>query len=184
MSIMGVDYSLSSPALCVFHGKGDWTVDDCTFYYFAKKNQLVFDKNFQASLYPKDYNGDTERFDLLSDWAMDVVKGREVKRACIEGYAFGAVGRVFNIAENCGILKHKLMKAKVPFTTPAPSEIKKFASGKGNCNKEVMYESFQAETGWDLRKRMFCEKGWNPISDVVDAYYLAKFEYERMKKCS
>lgn len=184
MAIVGIDYSLSSPALCVFHGTGDWTVDDCRFYYFAKKKNIIFDKNFEGSLYPDNYSSDTERFDKLSDWSMKSIAKHGVTHASIEGYAFGAVGRVFNIAENCGILKHKLMKAKIPFTTPAPSEIKKFASGKGNCNKEVMYDSFYAETGWDLRKRLYQEKGWNPISDIVDAYYLAKFEYERLKSCS
>lgn len=42
-----------------------------------------------------------------------------------------------------------------------------------------MYESFIAETGVDIRARLdiISTKNWNPISDIIDAYYIAKYGF-------
>ncbi len=97
----------------------------------------------------------------------------------LEGYAMGAKGQVFNIGENTGILKHYIQVIEGwELTTYAPSAVKKFATEKGNANKEKMYEHFIKETGLDLEKifgfDINPEKINGPISDVVDAYYIAK----------
>jgi hypothetical protein len=61
----------------------------------------------------------------------------------------------------------------------APSAIKKFATGKGNAKKEDMYASFVEETGVDLSiilDQSVDPKVNSPISDIVDAYYIAKLQ--------
>ena len=62
----------------------------------------------------------------------------------------------------------------------APSTIKKFATGKGNANKELMYEAFVEETGDDLAKLFEFDpyKGQSPVSDIIDSYYIAKYRNE------
>jgi len=40
-----------------------------------------------------------------------------------------------------------------------------------------MLESFNEETGVDIRAKLDIIKGYNPISDIVDSYYIAKFGF-------
>jgi Holliday junction resolvasome RuvABC endonuclease subunit len=81
---------------------------------------------------------------------------------------------VFNLAENMGILKHKLYKAAIPVTIIEPSRAKKIATGKGNADKEAMYEAFMKETGVDLIKKFGQLKLTNPVTDIVDSYFILK----------
>ena len=101
----------------------------------------------------------------------------------LEDYSFGSKGRVFHIAENTGLLKHKLFKAGIPFIVVAPTTVKKFATGKGNANKEKMYECFTEQTGVDLRKQLDTTVE-HPISDIIDAFYIAKYGYTELIKQS
>ena len=104
----------------------------------------------------------------------------------LEGYAFAtsAQAGVRSIAENTGLLKHKMWKNKIPFKTYPPTVIKKFATGKGNSNKELMYEAFVDEllTPIDLKELLTpkAKKVISPISDIVDSYFITKCGEEGM----
>lgn len=178
MVIAGVDYSLTSPAICV-HDGDEWSYENCKFYYLVDKEKLleVEDEKYVPTLYP-DYASDPERFHNLSEWSMGNILGGPSNRVAIEGYAFGAVGRVFQIAENGGLLKHKLWQNNIPVDQFPPTMIKKFATGKGNANKEAMIEAFEKENNVDIREKCgITNRQWNPISDIVDAYYIAKYGF-------
>jgi len=88
---------------------------------------------------------------------------------------------IFQIAENCGILKHVLLSKKLKYVTVPPSIVKKFATDKGNANKELMYEQFCKDTKTDLMKMMDMQTLSNPVTDIVDAYYIARCGYESIK---
>ena len=45
-----------------------------------------------------------------------------------------------------------------------------------------MYEFFSKETKTDLKKIFDTQKVGNPISDIVDSYYIAKIGYESSQK--
>ena len=180
MIIAGIDYSLTSPSICVHEGD-KWSHENCKFYYLSpKKKWLVFSGQFFGTEYEK-FDSDTHRYDNLSRWSLDIIAGNKVEQCFIEGYAFGAVGRVFQIAENAGLLKYKLWKDGIPTSVYAPSEIKKHATGKGNANKERLYECFTQETAIDIRKTLDItnQNIWNPVSDIVDAYYIAKLGFHK-----
>ena len=87
---------------------------------------------------------------------------------------------VFNIGENTGILKQKLRSSGFRYTTIPPTVIKKEATGKGNANKELMYETFLAETNVDLQSQLTpnSTKIVNPVSDIVDSYYICKTGFQ------
>jgi Holliday junction resolvasome RuvABC endonuclease subunit len=181
MIIAGIDYSLTSPSVCVHEGK-EWSVKNCKFYYITpKKKWIVHAGQFFGKEYEK-FDTDSHRYDNLSKWSLDILNSSKVSNCFIEGYAFGAVGRVFQIAENTGLLKYKLWKDSIPFQVFAPSEIKKHATGKGNANKQRMHECFVEETSVDIRKTLdiMNENIWNPVSDIVDAYYIAKLGFHKM----
>ena len=74
-------------------------------------------------------------------------------------------------------LKLKLQRVAPTVSVFAPSEIKKFATGKGNANKMLMYEAFLEETGDDLALLFGIDtyNGESPVSDIVDSYYIAKY---------
>lgn len=178
MIIAGIDYSLTSPAICIHEGE-EWSYSNCIFYYLVNNEKHLEreDKKYVPTLYPT-YREDIERFHLLSEWAMGNILTSRVRDVALEGYAFGAVGRVFQIAENGGLLKFKLWEANIPITNFPPTMIKKFATDKGNANKEMMVEAFEKETGVDIREKCgIINKQWNPISDIVDSYYIAKYGF-------
>lgn len=181
MIVAGIDYSLTSPSLCV-HDGDTWDSKNCKFFYVSpKKKHIVYSGQFFGTEYEK-FDSDAHRYDNLSRWSLDIITENKVSKCFIEGYAFGAVGRVFQIAENTGLLKYKMWKNNIPFDVFAPSEIKKHASGKGNANKEKMYEAFVAETGVDIRKTLdiMNHNVWNPISDIADAYFIAKLGFHKL----
>ena len=70
------------------------------------------------------------------------------------------------------------MEMNLKYETVVPSVVKKGATGKGNADKDKMYEAFVKETKIDLKKIFDTDKVGNPISDIVDSYYIQKVGYE------
>jgi Holliday junction resolvasome RuvABC endonuclease subunit len=97
-------------------------------------------------------------------------------RVALEGYAYNATGRVFNIAENTGVLKYKLYQASIPVYVIEPTVVKKLATGKGNADKQMMFDSFFEETKLDLHNMITPNKTnvGSPVTDIVDSYYICK----------
>ena len=188
MRIAGIDYSLTSPAICVWKSTDDddgfFNFDDCALYYLEIPKRRGPTPhgilNIHANPYPE-WETEEERHELLSKWTMSIITGCEV---FIEGYAFATSGtsHVRSIAENTGLLKHKMYKVKQSFTSVPPTVIKKYATGKGNANKEVMYEAFVDDllTPTDLKERLTpkATKVKNPVSDLVDSYFICKYGWE------
>ena len=73
------------------------------------------------------------------------------------------------------------MSPTMLYDTIVPSVVKKYASGKGNEDKQLMYDSFKEHTKQDLMKMFDMEKLNNPVTDIVDSYYIAKVGYENSK---
>jgi len=188
MSILGIDLSLTSPSLCIYDNiLGQFGIDTTRFYYLTDVKKSITDsKHFYGTQYPF-FTSDEHRYHVISTWVLDKIYRHNVKQIFIEGYAFNAVGRVFQIAENTGILKYKLWDTLgINAITVPPTVIKKFATGKGNANKEAMQNSFITETGINIKQLLkLTDKQWNPSSDIIDSYYVCKYgalEYGTEKK--
>jgi len=185
-TIVGIDYSLTSPAVCVTQ---DFKFENSYFYYLTSKKKYIGNmrKNIIGCEH-KLWTDPIERFTQISDWVIDLLTHITPAtpidltgpyKIFIEGYSFGSKGQaVFQIAENCGILKYRLQEKKYPYETVVPSVVKKGASGKGNADKQLMYESFTKHTGVDLLETFEAEKLNNPVTDIIDSYYIAKVGYE------
>lgn len=200
MLLAGIDYSLTSPAVCLFDGEiGEWSVDRCEFHFLSKtkkyseidefvkpKNKRGYRVRVTGSPYPAEYEGGNEndcgRYDFLSAWVLSLV--HECSGVALEDYAFAAKGRVFHIAENGGILKWKLWEECVPCVLVEPTVVKKFGAGKGNSTKPDMHAAFKKETGVDLWKKITPDKKdvGNPTSDMVDAYFICKWLHDFMRE--
>jgi len=172
----GIDYSLTSPSICIYNTKiGDFRFDHCMIYFLTDVNKLkkVFLGNVRGETF-QDYENECQRYDTISEWAIQYLIGCTM--VGLEDYAFAAKGRVFHIAENTGILKYKLFQQGIPVDTIPPTVVKKKATGKGNADKESMYNAFVSETGVMLKDIITPNKKdvGNPVSDIVDSYYICK----------
>ena len=174
-TIIGIDYSLTSPAVCV-NIDGDAGL---MFYYLTSKKKYIGMMSEEIVGYEhKEWKDPIERFKYISDFALDIISPLINPLVYIEGYSYGSKGQgLFQIAENCGILKYRLLEKGYGYNTVVPSVVKKGATGKGNADKDKMYEAFVKETKIDLKKLFDTEKVGNPISDIVDSYFIQKVGY-------
>ena len=130
-------------------------------------------------------SSEPERYENIADWVIDIINSYYPKAMAskknhtinLEDYSYASKGRVFHIAENMGLLKHKLYLNNWDYNLLAPSVIKKYATGKGNSNKEAMTEQFALDTGLNVLDMFEC-KYTSPATDVVDAYYICKYQPE------
>ena len=176
-TIVGIDYSLNSPAICI--ADDNFKFDKCSFHFLTSKKKHLgkIGKNIFGYEH-KEYNNPIIRFSNISMWALDIIHKhkKDTAQVFVEGYSFGSKGQaVFQIAENCGILKYRLqMSPSMLYDTVVPSVVKKNATGKGNADKQLMYDSFLRDTGVDLMKIFDMQKLNNPVTDIIDSYYIAK----------
>lgn len=177
MRLLGIDLSLNSPALC-FHAGDQFSWQNCQMYFLTDKDKYLYrHPQLHGEMFPE-WGSDSERYNNIATWVVDVCKAVGVEKAYIEGYSFQSVGRVFAIAENGGILKYLLWKNMIEYSIVPPTVIKKFATGKGNATKEKLQEAFIAETGADLKNDLtMTAKQWNPSSDLIDSYYICKYGF-------
>ena len=182
--IAGIDYSMTSPAVCI-HTGDEWSVNNCTFYYLTTKNKyLTHTDKVRGSLY-EEFETQQQRFNNLSNWALGIINAHGAKKVGLEGYSYGSTGsRLFEIGENTGLLKHKMWTDGIDFEVYAPTSVKKFACGKGNANKEKIWEAFLEETQLNLFNLIGQQVGkdWNPVSDMFDSYYMCKYRFHNEKK--
>jgi len=183
--IIGIDYSLNSPAVCITDDSFEFEKSNFFFLTSKKKHMGIFGKNIYGTEH-KEYKNPIERFYNISQWVLNIIDeyvGLYNLEVYIEGYSFGSKGQaIFQIAENCGILKYRLMDRKIDYETIVPTQIKKFASGKGNADKQLMYDSFCKEHKNDLMKDFDMGKLNNPVTDIVDSFYIAKYGFDKNKK--
>lgn len=160
---------MTSPGVCVGEIGADFS--DIRLFGFGKRPG-VYD-NITISEYPK-WTTPEERFSKLSNWALQCVTINGVPAmTSLEGYAYAARGKIFEIGENTGMLKYMLWKNHIPFMTMSPSSIKKSATGKGNANKQDMVDAFMEYTDCDIADLLgySCNHS-SPVSDLVDAFWI------------
>ena len=181
-NLADIDYSMTSPSICIKVGD-NWDI------HFLKNKQGLTREEFWSkpflfyeSFLPnnKYFWNDTDKYQYIASWAIDVLDSYDVNDVCLEDYAYAATGRVFHIGENTGILKYKLSARDINWDTVAPTEVKKYATGKGNAGKELMLSNFITQTGVDLRDVMGYA-GSNPISDIVDSFYICNRYNDQME---
>ena len=172
---IGIDYSLTSPAVCLDNG-------NLMFFYLTNKKKWIGQMSEDIIGYEhKEWTDPIQRFTYISDFVFDIIGSLVNPQIFIEGYSFGSKGQgLFQIAENCGILKYRLLQKGYSYNTVVPSVVKKGATGKGNADKEMMYEAFVKETKLDLKKIFDTDKIGNPISDIADSYFIQKVGYDNL----
>lgn len=173
--MIGVDYSLTSPAICILPDDPEARFEQSQIHFLTpvKKAAKVRTKNLIGYEFPQ-YTCFQDRIGKISQWAISVIREAKPELIYLEGYSYASVGNSFDIAENTGLFKHKLHLIGIDVKLVAPTTLKKFATTKGNATKPAMAAAFWEENNVDIKKELGLTSE-NPSSDIVDAYYLARF---------
>ena len=175
--ILGLDISIANTGYCI-------GVDDIPF-----KTGLVQTKAKQYS--EQKVLDDVHRvefiFNELKQLISSRVNGKPIDVIVLEGYAMSArnTSSLTTLCEIGGLVKNYLKSREIPFIIAPPTVVKKFATSKGNCKKDVVMK--------EVYKR------WNFDTDndnIADAYVLMqigrahfhklpapKFQEDCLKKC-
>jgi len=106
--------------------------------------------------------------DIVKEYTKD---NPESVSIVIEGISYGSVQRTKSIFDLAGLnylVREKFIgKDEYVFTIAPPSEIKKFASGNGNCNKETMINLFAISH----KEFAIIPK----VDDISDAWFMSNY---------
>jgi Holliday junction resolvasome RuvABC endonuclease subunit len=185
MIVAGIDYSITSPSIVISEVNGKWNHHKTKAFYFEHRKTYPLYPDCDIELcclpYPV-WTSLEERYNKLSEWAIAIIKRNMVDIVYLEGYALSrssTSGLIFNIAECCGVLKHKMYMSNINFVSVTPTALKMWVTGKGQAKKEQMEEAFIADTGIDNLRQILSisDKVEKPIFDIIDAYFLCKYGY-------
>lgn len=84
--------------------------------------------------------------------------------AVIEGYSYGSHQGMAGLAELGGVVRLLLLDMGIPFIVVAPATNKKFATGKGNAEKDLVLKRVFQHWGADMSN-----------NNEADAFALAQF---------
>lgn len=195
---IGVDLSLRSPGLSIYNPLKK-TFNNYFFPQRKREIKFSFSQNitvhkphtvsFDFSIKPISHASDSNdkcgvisKYKFISEQLINVIESEIVdinkKHVCvrIEGYAFNAKSSSCSkLHELGGIFKYLLYCRNINFEEISPTKLKKTFSGKGNANKEYMYEVFKKH-GFPELMSVFHIKNVksipNPVQDIVDSVAL------------
>ncbi len=102
-------------------------------------------------------------------WLNHVIKielEQDYALVCIEGYAFARPNQAHQLGELGGALRLQLYWRDNPWIEIAPTALKKFATGKGNADKNQIMLQVYKRWGFEAES-----------NNVADAFVLAKIAY-------
>ena len=118
----------------------------------------------------KDFKNDWDQIKFMTDIVLDFIpKGSPI---IIEGYSFGSVGSVFDIAESCGVMKWRLItEHDCKFMEVPPTTIKKWATGSGGADKVKMTNAYFNLTSIPF-ELTHLSKFKSPQNDIIDSFWM------------
>ena len=147
---LGIDPSLTGCAVAVVDETGKF-IDSCRF-----ENKL---KGVERLVYIR-----SRVRQILNTY------GKDIEMICIEGYARGARNRREEAGELGGILRVMIYEHDLSYTDIAPSQLKKFATGKGNTQKDHVLLAVYKKWGIEFR-----------TNDEADAFVAAQIARAMME---
>lgn len=145
---LGLDLSLSATGIAV--------IDD--------KFQSIFSKEVAIKSISSVITDRYRRYNLIKNGVIPAIKGFKLKGIAIEGQAFGAKGRITDIAESKALIIDEVLKMypNVPIIEVAPSQVKKYILGIGRGQKSLMIKEVYKKYNFDTDS-----------DNIADAFVLA-----------
>lgn len=103
-----------------------------------------------------------ERCGLLAQHIIDMVRSHKPALICIEAPITSAKFNNFAQIEIAVAVRFALWQENIPFVNVSPSSLKKFITGSGNCNKNVIMMTVYKQWGIEC-----------PTDNIADAVGLA-----------
>lgn len=89
---------------------------------------------------------------------------KETDTVCIEGFSFASVGAGISFQYGLGwVIRNELHKAGISYYEVTPTQLKKFATGKGNVKKKDMIEPIKERFNY-----------YHASNDITDAFVLSE----------
>lgn len=191
--IVGVDYSISSPAITILTLTDKQLTNIHTIAYrqtkrqdIIKDKQLTFnninwnieliDFTFTNKKYPEQ-----RYFEIANQLLKKLPK--EISAIAIENYSYNANGLITDIAECTSVFKQLIYhNYNIPIQLIAPTTAKKHFTGKGNANKQLMYQTLLEHCNIPLHDKFYnVNVNMNkdkytipsPLTDIVDSLAIA-----------
>lgn len=186
-NIAGIDYGMKCPSITIKNTK----TNECFFHYYYNVKKHTGNKATNIfGVFTPSYESEEERFDNVSHWVISVLKKYNVDVVGIEGISFASKGRIVQLGENYGLLKHKLWKNGIKYHEISPNTVKMVARNTLpedrrrdpkepkkllKMEKDVMVDLFFRETSiplWDIFQTD--KKDANPLQDIADSYFVMR----------
>jgi Holliday junction resolvasome RuvABC endonuclease subunit len=162
--VIGIDQSYKSAGVCIMDET--FTVKDM---YTIKTDKTQGDVFYRANIIAQAVAGIVKQYD-------PVFLG-------LEGLAFAKFGDATRDLAGLQFTIVNTLRYSYKFdkiVIPTPNEVKKYATGKGNADKEAVYDALPE----DIRKTLE-EKNYRKTTglyDIADAYWIAKYALEFYQK--
>lgn len=147
---------------------------NCQFFALAQRKKHLLVSHPNITIIPNDNPVGFPRFNRNCDFVDSIMQKYKPSIVAIEGYSYGSNNSsLFETVENCGIMKNTLYnKYGIEVVAYPPTVIKKVATHSGKSKKTDMYAAWLRDTGVDLAGIFTSKPDSNPISDIVDSYYV------------
>ena len=194
---IGIDPSINSTGLTIL--KYDQNKLSNQYFFIIKPNKLTKKEsninidNFQYIIYEKidinmyksidshfSENNKTLNMINIAESIFNIINNYTSEDDNIyismEGISYGSSNKTKSIYDLAGLnylIRYLIIKSgHIKLFICPPQEIKKFASGKGNANKEILISSFII---------IFPEfQQLTKLDDLVDSYYMAKYASNKL----
>jgi Holliday junction resolvasome RuvABC endonuclease subunit len=155
--IVGVDQSTTSSGVVVLSAE----TGKYLFGYLIKPR----DKNIEV------------RIGIAYRTLCEIVEDLNVEIIAMESIAFAGRGRVVDLSALYGVMYYGLQDKGYNVISFPPTTVKKFATNSGRASKEEMIEALPEEI-----KEDFEAINASDISDLADAYHIAKLAYSKLQE--
>lgn len=203
MRIFGLDISLDHGGVVCLNENGK--VEDWCFLTTVKKDAAVdLVHGILLSKRQKDESKDTFRLRRLGEFSRIPLFSTQQESPLLsyfvfEGYSYASQSTsICQIAELTGYLKHLLFTGGGSLRVHDPTSVKLFAANKGNASKKEVavpallnFDDFpealiQRKIIKKKGKTVLSESDWweeyaGPVTDVADAYFLARMVYRELQ---
>lgn len=175
MRILGLDLSITSPGFCIMDVNEKYEITNIDLHGFTKTDKWKYEgDNLTIHKFPDDYNSHPSHY--RPTLVYDIIKPfiENIDYIAIEDYAYGASGKVFDLAEFAGGLKNYFYSQKIPIKKFAPMTVKLCATGSGTADKVIMGMNFKKSSISKLvNQHLFDLPEYdNPQEDLIDALFM------------
>jgi len=181
--IVSIDASIQSSGVSIYNTKTKTTI------LYTYSNKVKEDFEFEVAEFKLIAEAQPKKFKTLdyfirytkiADRIYEFISNNIDDSAIffMEGYAFAAKGKMFNIGEFGGLIKRHIYDDNYPLKEIAPSEWKKRIIGSGSAKKEVIYNSMLRESVGEVLAELVARgypwKKHSWVEDIADVYAIQK----------